>query len=402
MSKYRSVLRSGILLFFLWHVCAFAHKPSDSYLTLSVANVDSEPTVLHQATIKGQWDIALRDLDYAIGLDEDANSEINWQEVLIKQKDINAYAFARLSIRGNHVLCPITPTQTLIDHHTDGAYAVLKFTASCQTTVSNLSLRYTLFSELDPSHRGLLRLEYEGFNKTAIFGPENRLQSFVLGNVSHFGEFKEYLVDGIWHIWKGYDHILFLLSLLLPAVLVRTSKGWQPAENFKPTIIEVLKVVTAFTVAHSITLTLATLQLVALPSRWVEAAIAFSVVLAALNNVFPVVVKYRWLVAFSFGLIHGFGFSAVLADLGLRGGSLALALIGFNLGVEIGQIGILSLYVPISYAMRRTKIYKYVVFYVGSMLIVCVAGAWLVERVFNIELFSSTKGDERVDQLQVI
>ena len=280
------------------------------------------------------------------------------------------------------------PTQMLIDQHTDGAYAVLKFTAYCKKTVSNLSLAYTLFSELDPSHRGLLRLEVKSLTKTAVFGPDNALQSFALANASHFSEFKEYLVEGIWHIWKGYDHILFLLSLLLPAVLVRTSKGWQPSENFKPTIIEVLKVVTAFTVAHSITLTLATLHVVSLPSRWVEAAIAFSVILAALNNVFPVVLKYRWLVAFSFGLIHGFGFAAVLADLGLQGITLVLALIGFNLGVEIGQIGILSVYIPISYAIRNTRFYKYIVFYIGSILIVCIAGAWLAERVLNIELFS--------------
>ncbi len=378
MSKHTQVLRLIVLIFCLWQVTAYAHKPSDSYLAVVVEN----------SKINGQWDIALRDLDYAIGLDEDANSEITWQEVLNKQKAINAYAFARLNIQGEQVNCPVTPTQMLIDHHTDGAYAVLKFAANCTKTLASLSLRYTLFSELDPSHRGLLRLEFKKMTKTAVFGPDHPLQVFVLEKVNHLNEFKEYLVEGIWHIWKGYDHILFLLSLLLPAVFIRVGKDWLTSESFKPTLIDVVKVVTAFTVAHSITLTLATLHVVSLPSRWVEAAIALSVVLAALNNVFPVILKDRWLVAFAFGLIHGFGFAAVLSDLGLQGVTLILALIGFNLGVEIGQIGILSVYIPVSYLIRRTWFYKYMIFYVGSILIVCIASAWLIERIFNMALFS--------------
>ncbi len=397
MKKCRIMLRLVTLVFCLWQVTAYAHKPSDSYLIMTVKNSANE-----ESSVKGQWDIALRDLDYAIGLDEDANSEITWQEVLNKQQVINAYAFARLNVQSNRITCPVAPTQMLIDHHTDGTYAVLKFTAQCKKIISTLGLRYNLFSELDPSHRGLLRLEFKNLTKTAVFGPDQPLQSFILENVSHFSEFKGYLVEGMWHIWKGYDHILFLLSLLLPAVFIRTATGWRPSEHFKPTVIDVLKVVTAFTVAHSITLTLATLHVFSLPSRWVEAAIALSVVLAALNNVFPIILKYRWLVAFVFGLIHGFGFAAVLADLGLQGTTLVLALIGFNLGVEIGQIGILSIYIPISYAMRRTWFYKNIIFYVGSMLIVIIASAWLVERVFNIELFSMANFTAMINSVKTI
>src|SRR4030095_6644743 len=97
---------------------------------------------------------------------------------------------------------------------------------------------------------------------------------------------------------------------------------------------------TAFTVAHSITLTLAALGIVALPSRWVESAIALSAVLAALNNIFPIVERGRWIAAFAFGLLHGFGFAGALQDLGLPAGSLALSLAGFNLGVEVGALSV--------------------------------------------------------------
>ena len=116
-----------------------------------------------------------------------------------------------------------------------------------------------------------------------------------------------------------------------------------------------LWVVTAFTLAHSITLTLAALRLVELPSRLVESAIAASVVLAAVNNLVPVVERRRWMVAFAFGLIHGFGFASVLAELGLPQETLVLSLLGFNLGVELGQLAIVAVFLPTAYALRNTR-----------------------------------------------
>lgn len=378
MRKYLKTVYLLLAFFFCWNGQAYAHKPSDSYLVMTVKD----------SHIQGQWDIALRDLDYAIGLDEDANNEINWQEVLNKQQDIDAYAFARLQVKNEQNVCPITPQKTLIDNHTDGAYVVIQFSVNCKELINQLNLHYTLFADIDPSHRGLLRIDYKGATKTSIFGPENANQSFLLEMPNRLTEFRNYIVEGIWHIWKGYDHILFLISLLLPAVLVRTANTWQPSPNFKSTFIDVLKVVTAFTVAHSITLTLATLHFISLPSRWVEAAIAASVVVAAINNIFPAILKRRWIAAFSFGLIHGFGFAAVLSDLGLQNTALILALVGFNLGVEIGQICILSIYLPISFAIRKTWLYKILFFYAGSVVIMGIASIWFVERAFNIALFS--------------
>ena len=138
--------------------------------------------------------------------------------------------------------------------------------------------------------------------------------------------------------------------------------------------------------AHSITLSLATLGLVTLPSRWVEAAIALSVVLAALNNVWPVVHRGRWVVAFCFGLIHGFGFASVLQDLGLPREALALALVGFNVGVELGQLAIVAVFLPLAFAVRRTAFYQKGVLVGGSLLIALVAGIWLAERLFNLKV----------------
>ena len=149
-------------------------------------------------------------------------------------------------------------------------------------------------------------------------------------------------MEGTFHIWIGFDHVLFLLSLLLPAVLVHESRRWTGVGSFRAALTEVLWVVTAFTVAHSITLPIAALQIVGLPSRLVESAIAASVVLAAANNLVPVVERRRWLVAFGFGLIHGFGFASVLTELGSPEEALVLSLLGFNVGVEIGQLVIVA------------------------------------------------------------
>jgi len=156
--------------------------------------------------------------------------------------------------------------------------------------------------------------------------------------------------------------------------------------QLRDTFWDVLKVVTAFTIAHSITLSLAALSVIALPSRLVESTIALSVVLAALNNLKPLVAERRWAVAFAFGLIHGFGFASVLTDLGLPQGALLLALVGFNFGVELGQLAIVCAFLPLAYALRDSWFYRRVVFAGGSAAIALLASVWLTERVFNLKL----------------
>ena len=373
----RLVVALGLAL--AWLTPAQAHKPSDSYLAISVSN----------DKVTGQWDIALRDLDFAIGLDADGNGEITWGEVRAKHAEIAAYALARLAIRSDGAACSIEPGAQQIDDHTDGAYTVLPLAIRCAKTPAQLAIDYTLFADLDPQHRGLLNLQALGQTRTAVLGPQAPTQSFELKAVSRWAQFIAYAREGVWHIWIGFDHILFLLSLLLPAVLLwrgRQGQQWQPTETFRQAFFDVFKIVTAFTLAHSITLSLATLGFVSLPSRWIESAIAASVVLAALNNVWPLFHRRRWMVAFGFGLIHGFGFASVLVDLGLPREALALALVGFNLGVEVGQLAIVALFLPLAFALRRTAFYRRTVMLGGSLLIAALAGVWLVERVFVVKL----------------
>lgn len=366
---------------------AQAHKPSDSYLTLAV----------HGQGIEGQWDIALRDLDFAIGLDRNGDGQLSWDEVRSAHAAIASYALKRLDLASEEGNCLITAGAQMIEHHTDGAYTVLRFHALCTGLKQRLTLGYRLFADLDPQHRGLLKMSGDGADaatSTAIFGPDAARQTISLFKPDKLAQFGDYVRHGVWHIWIGFDHILFLLSLLLPAVLISSAatasspgatSSSRPSSSIRDSFIDVLKVVTAFTLAHSITLTLAGLSLIALPSRWIEAAIAASVVMAALNNVFPLFRGRRPLAAFAFGLIHGFGFASVLGDLGLPPSALLLSLFGFNLGVEIGQLAIVAGFLPLAFLLRHTWFYRQLLTS-GSALIVLVAAVWFVERAFDMKL----------------
>ncbi|MBV9190518.1 MAG: HupE/UreJ family protein [Betaproteobacteria bacterium] len=357
---------------------AHAHKPSDSYLTV----------LGNGAALHGQWDIALRDLEYAIGLDADGDGNITWGELKAKHAEIDAYALARLAISAEGKPCRLIPTAHLVDDHTDGAYAVLRFDAQCEAaSQTRIVLDYKLFFDLDPTHRGLLRADLGSGTQTAVLSPTRPRIELDARPRSLLEQFGDYLGEGVWHIWIGFDHILFLLSLLLPSVLLPVAGGWRPAERFGEAFWDVVKVATAFTLAHSITLSLAALSVIELPSRLVESAIAFSVVAAALNNLRPLVQGRRWLVAFGFGLIHGFGFASVLTDLGLPREALLLALVGFNVGVEVGQLSIIAVFLPLAFVLRQHWIYRRLIFIGGSAAIAVIAAIWLVERAFDVKLY---------------
>ena len=365
-----------IVVLLLSSLPAWAHKPSDSYLTLTV----------EQDRIAGQWDIALRDLDNTIGLDGDGDGQLTWGEVRNKHGEIAAYALSRLTLSAGAQPCTTQVHEQLIDHHTDGAYSVLRFRADCREPIEQLGVSYQLLFDIDAQHKGLLRLTHGGHTTSAIFSQESPFQEFSTAKPSRWNESLQFIQEGIWHIWLGFDHILFLLALLLPAVLVRTEGRWQAADDLSAVCWNVVSIVTAFTVAHSFTLSLATLSIVQLPSRFVESTIAASVVLAGIGNLYPTMMSRRWMVAFGFGLIHGFGFAAVLTDLGLPHDSLLLSLVSFNVGVELGQLALVAVFLPLAYLIRRSWSYPRLVLTGGSLAVIAIALVWFTERAFDLRL----------------
>jgi hypothetical protein len=355
---------------------ARAHKPSDSYLTLRSEG----------ARLAAQWDIALRDLDFAIGLDNDGDGAITWGELRVATQAIAAYALARLDIDADGEPCTAGAAEQLVDDHSDGAYAVLRFPVACAHRPRALTVRYRLFFDFDPQHRGLLHvIDDADRSRTLLLSVDQPLQRVDLAARSWSQTIGEFWWSGVWHIWTGFDHVLFLLALLLPAVLRRDAGRWH-AVGFAEAVRGTCKVVTAFTVAHSLTLGLAALGMVHLPARLVESAIAASVVVAALNNAVPFFADARWLVGFGFGLLHGFGFASVLADPGLPIGTLVLGLLGFNVGVECGQLVIVATFLPLAYAMRRSWLYQRVTLVAGSCAIAIIATVWLIERALDLQL----------------
>jgi hypothetical protein len=360
-----------------WAGAAYAHKPSDSYLTLTVPRSGG--------VLQGRWDIALRDLDFVLGLDANHDGAITWGELKAARSRIADYAFARLTLeavgRGDRNPCPPLLTALLVDEHVDGHYAVLRFSADCRLRPVELAVRYQLLFEVDPTHRGLLQVISEGHELAEVLNRDAPHASVSVSAPGRWQQFDAFLTEGIWHILKGYDHILFLLTLLFPAVVRRGDAGWEPCESLRAATLDVLQVVTSFTLAHSLTLSLAVLGLVHVPARWVESAIALTVLLGALNNLRPVIVRRRWTVAFAFGLVHGLGFASVLADLGLHGANLALSLLGFNTGVEVGQMLIVLAVLPPTFLMRQTPLYRQTFMPAGSAAIMLLAGYWLVARM---------------------
>jgi HupE / UreJ protein len=357
---------------------AAAHKSSDSYLTL---HLDGQ-------RIAGQWDIALRDLDYAIGLDTDNDGDITWGELRAHHQAIAAYALSNLQLTADGSACPTRVIDHLVDEHSDGQYEVLRFAADCPVAPAALSIKYTLLFDVDPQHRGLLRLQENGRTHTTVFSPDHEAWQLEGQSVALGRQFLDYFQTGVWHIWTGFDHILFLCALLLPAVLELRGGRWQAVASFRQAFLDVVRIVTAFTIAHSITLSLAVLGFITLPSRLIESAIAASVVIAALNNLYPTIEKRLWVVAFVFGLVHGLGFANVLTDLALPKPALAVSLVSFNLGVEGGQLAIVAAFLPLAYLSRRSWLYPRLVLGAGSLGIVAVASIWLVERSLNVSIFS--------------
>ncbi len=370
-----------VVIALLLQTAAWAHKPSDSYLTLRATTGSSDVAV--------RWDIALRDIDYVLSLDRDGNGEITWGEVRSRSDDITRLATSRLQLSSGDKDCSwATAAPLMLDKHSDGAYAVLSLSAQCASLAGALKAKYSLLFDVDPTHRGLVQWIAPGNTDTQaqalVFGNESGEQQLALQSPGPWETLRQYIIDGVWHIWIGYDHILFLLALLLPSVLLRRQGQWAPAPRVGGAVKEVLKVVTAFTLAHSITLSLAVLGVISLPSRIVESAIAASVIFAALSNLRGAVELKRWIMAFVFGLIHGFGFASVLVDLGLPTNALVLALVGFNVGVELGQLAIVALFLPLAFWLRGTAFYRVGVLKGGSLIVALLATWWLVQRAFAL------------------
>ncbi|MGB7395772.1 MAG: HupE/UreJ family protein [Pricia sp.] len=442
-----------------------AHNPDQSYIYLRVYEFNG---------IEGKFDCHVNDINAALGIDLDKYATDEEFEPHLER--LQAYLLehsAFTSKYGRHKVI-FTGERTRI-RTTSGYFWNLRFYLDNMETVPDeLTVTYNPFLEDDTNpQQNMLGMEYNWkaglINNETIFALDfsrgGTTQTLNLVETGLWKGFMAMVYQGVWHIWIGLDHILFLLALILPSVVRRVREGreeatgrkarsaaatsgsgnsivgpgnsksgsgnstsgseipkpssenstadfgstipsstrassgvvdasyasvgarwfWEPVERFKPAFMYILKIVTFFTIAHTITLSLGALGIVNLPSRWVESIIALSIGLAAYHNIRPIFKGKDWVIAFVFGLFHGFGFASVLGELGFKGEYLSLSLFGFNLGVELGQVVIILAIFPVLFFMRKLKIYPKFMFWLSVLLIV-VSLYWLVERAFEINL----------------
>jgi HupE / UreJ protein len=346
---------------------AAAHVTNTSYLTIQVGP--------HE--LQGEWEIARRDLEYLL------RPASGTPAAPIGDEAMAAYALPRLRLRADGRAVACAPAEHSLSTRDGLSYVILGFTAALPADVKSLEIEYGLFRDDDPNHRAFFSVTAAGATHSGVFDKGHALERLVLAEPSLLRAFAEFFRQGVWHIWTGFDHVLFLIALLLPSVLVREGTAWRVAESPRLVFADVVKVVTAFTLAHSVTLSLATLRIVNLPSRFVESAIAASVLWAALSNLRPSLRGTAWKAAFGFGLLHGFGFAGALLELGLPPAQLRVGLLAFNLGVEAGQLAIVAAFIPLAFAARARWWYPTLVLRMGSLGIAGIAAVWLGMRLFS-------------------
>jgi hypothetical protein len=358
---------------------ARAHSASTAWIHTSVSN----------GVVRVDVEMPLRDLDDVLGLDADNDGLLTWGELRRRAQDVERLLRGGLRLVAGAEVLSWKFEGMQVAERLDTPCAAMRLTAALPDATGPLVLEYDLLFDQDPLHRCLV-----GGVATTILSPaQRRVELPTVGGDPATSQVRmslgTFVREGMHHIWTGYDHLAFLLVLLLPAVLLRTPEGWRGVPDFKGALGAVLKVVTAFTLAHSLTLGLAAFDVVRLPPRWVEATIAASIVVAAVlawmeSRNPDTAVRRSWMPAFGFGLIHGFGFAGVLGELGLGREGLAGPLFGFNLGVELGQLVCVAVFLPVAFLMRGTWVYRRLAWPAGTMVVVLAAGGWFVERTFDM------------------
>jgi hydrogenase/urease accessory protein HupE len=379
-----------------WAACssAWAHKGSDAYLLVS-----------DQPTLRLSYAVAIKDLAVAVDVDTNADGKVTWGEIKAATPAIQALLTREVGLVDSAAL---VWNFDGLEARGDGAY--LRMVAKPEVSPGRApALRYSLFKTEDASHRLLVSGRLQGKDLLLTVSPI-QTQATVLGDAvpeaqipvspgstpnaggatSAWRSLSQYFSLGVHHLLEGYDHLAFLLALVLPLHL----RLWRPpAEHPVPTAprrsqwtewSSMLRTVTAFTLGHSITLMLATLGYTSASAAWVEPAIAASIGVSALLNLYP----QRWLrtevLAGVFGLVHGYGFAGLLIEAAAPSGLLGWALGGFNLGVEAGQLIAVSAWLIVSQPLVASPWYDRWVVRAGSWLLLALATFWFLQRTLPV------------------
>ena len=359
----------ALFMFTLLSTDVLSHELSNGYLTL---NSTSDTVLAGELLLKPE------DIGRAAGLDIDNNGSLTWGEVNRHHSLANSYIQSNVIISDNGQRCALSTAPPSIKNISAESLLAYPLQVTC-AKLNELTVQYTGIVADFPTHKLLTSITLNDFNGVYVLDSERTSITVSPLNNDWLTQFGEMVYQGIWHIFIGLDHILFLVATLLTVNLRRNNSRWESAPSkariFKNTVI----LVSTFTLAHSITLTATALNFITLDSRIVEIGIALSVAITALNNMFPFIMRLGF-ITFGFGLLHGMGFASVFGDLNAQSGSLVMNVLAFNLGVEIGQLAIVSLLLPLLLAVRNVKVYAKAIMPIASSIIAVIALNWTLQR----------------------
>ena len=439
---------AGALALALTASPAHAHKGSDAYLDVQQMAAPAPPPAAGTATgtptggqapgdLRLVLAVALRDLDLLVPIDANADARITWGEIKTATPQLLALFNATTGLAPDTGqaaqsgtpaaatppprpdACALAWQADGLERRSDGVYFRAAAQARCPAGQA-LRFRYTLLKDQDATHRLLVAGRIHGQDLLSTVSPRQGSLRLDTGqaaaldasgaqatgtgsaanaaNSSRWSALRDYFSLGMHHLLEGYDHLAFLLALVLPLQLSlrRRRRGTTAAQayagqtghtsaasgsDWAANWLALLRTVTAFTIGHSITLVLATLGFTQASPLWVEPVIALSIAVTALLNLYPVKGVRFDVLALLFGLIHGYGFAGLLQEMAAPSGLLPWALTGFNLGVEAGQLLAVLGWVLVSQALVGQPWYHRVVVRGGSMALVLVAAYWFWERV---------------------
>lgn len=304
------------------------------------------------------------------------------------QPELTEHITQSLRIEVDEQAVPLRFVRQIVVVHNDGLYVRQQFAAPMIARDAGfVVIRYGFFTQSDQLGRAFLRLMLNGEEISSVFDETTDIQRFALGGTKRSSTMLLFTLEGAKHIWEGFDHLLFLLTLLLPGLLLwktastGLSEADGPVSRHRAAWMFALRVITAFTIAHSVTLSMASFGLLALPEKLIESAIALSIMISAALNLQQRFRFNHWQLAFLFGLIHGMGFANGLKELGLSSSYFLETLIAFNVGVELGQLStVLLVSVPLVLLVRseqnRQRLLRW-----GSLVMLAISTGWLIQRL---------------------
>lgn len=356
--RFRLIILSSV--FFL-HALLCAHDINTSYFSLEIV----------EDGLTCNLRIDQSDLVKIFDLDENGDNAISKDEFLVNLDHMYDYFAAKIQITVAGEALALERVQgNLFEDELGNVFLDFLFESSLQRRPWKVAVGLAIFDDFGPKHKNLAKVTYGAEVQQTIFTIGNPEQSFSFAGrgVSLLDQVIQFVWLGMEHIFIGYDHILFLVGLIV----------------IGGSLTNLVKIVTSFTLAHSLTLILASLQIVMIPSRVVESVIALSIVYITVENLLIKDSNQRWMISFIFGLMHGFGFARVLTELGLPTAGLVASLLAFNIGVEIGQMAIVLTIFPVVLLISRSRWQRQWVYGISSLILVF-GLTWFVERAFGLD-----------------